>query len=100
MHDALPFLAFPFYFPRLLCLFFRCGYKLENIFSEPITQILGVPEGLDAAGEIFINQGSTINITCIGIAPSMAVSLELIFTFRPYSTQSAREVVDVLDAQQ
>jgi hypothetical protein len=35
-----------------------------NIFLEPITQILGVPEG-DVAGEIFINQGSTINITCI-----------------------------------
>lgn len=33
-------------------------------FPEPLTRILGVPEG-DVAGEIFINQGSTINITCI-----------------------------------
>lgn len=38
--------------------------RLRNIFLEPITQILGVPEG-DVAGEIFINMGSTINITCI-----------------------------------
>ena len=35
---------------------------MEN--KEPITQILGVPEG-DVGGETFINQGSTINITCI-----------------------------------
>lgn len=55
----------PFPFSSLGC-FFWCGYKLENIFSEPITQILGVPEGDVVAGEIFINQGSTINITCIG----------------------------------
>lgn len=40
------------------------AHELGNIFSEPITQILGVPEG-DVAGEIFINMGSTINITCI-----------------------------------
>lgn len=40
------------------------GKNWQNIFLEPITQILGVAEG-DPMGEIFINQGSTINITCI-----------------------------------
>jgi hypothetical protein len=40
--------------------------KCKKIKSskEPITQILGVREG-DLTGEIFINMGSTINLTCI-----------------------------------
>lgn len=32
--------------------------------TEPITQILGIRDG-DLTGEIFINMGSTINLTCI-----------------------------------
>lgn len=56
-------------FPLLSSLFFTFSLLLRramnwNIFSEPITQIVGVPEG-DIVGEIFINMGSTINITCI-----------------------------------
>jgi len=33
-------------------------------YPEPITTILGIPEG-EETGEIFINMGSTINLTCI-----------------------------------
>jgi hypothetical protein len=44
------------------------SYKSQPFSShsllEPITQILGVREG-DLTGEIFINMGSTINLTCI-----------------------------------
>lgn len=40
------------------------GFPVFLSVVEPITQILGVPEG-DVVGEIFINMGSTINITCI-----------------------------------
>lgn len=60
MHDIF-FLSLGPFFPTHV---FHGEYKLEKIFLEPLTQITGVPEG-DAAGEIFINQGSTINITCI-----------------------------------
>lgn len=35
-------------------------YIMFSIFTEPITTILG-----EDLGEIFINQGSTINLTCI-----------------------------------
>ncbi|CAG9802608.1 unnamed protein product [Chironomus riparius] len=40
------------------------GYPVYLSVVEPITQILGVREG-DLTGEIFINMGSTINLTCI-----------------------------------
>lgn len=74
MHDAFLSLFIP-------SAFFGADINSKTyIFSEPITQILGVPEG-DVAGEIFINQGSTINITCIGIASRLGISLVLIFTF-------------------
>ncbi|KAG5681144.1 hypothetical protein PVAND_010604 [Polypedilum vanderplanki] len=40
------------------------GYPVYLSVVEPITQILGVRED-DETGEIFINMGSTINLTCI-----------------------------------
>lgn len=57
------FFFLPFLFFSSFLLMLTTFIRIEN-GTEPITQILGVREG-DPTGEIFINMGSTINLTCI-----------------------------------